>query len=135
LYFNLKRLSSGALLWGTLIRLKKRTKQFFLVLLLNAYLLFQPLTSSAVFFFTGDTSTPHDPKLHPSYFYFHPFVQSFSGFEPHFDLFKYFFHLKSQPSKKDLAVVGGTDLQLRQGKEKFYIPYKLPGKVIDLKEK
>ena len=60
--------------------------------------------------------------------------KAFLGIEPHFDLFKYFFHLKPQPSKKELAVVGGASPK-PQGREKFYIPYKLPGKVIDWKDK
>jgi len=59
--------------------------------------------------------------------------EAFLGIEPHFDLFKYFFHLKPQPRNAKTAIVGGAGLQLRQGREKFYIPYKLPGKVIDWK--
>ena len=106
-----------------------------LLLLLNAGLEFQPLISSWPFFSLGDSSASLDPKLHSLYFYFRSSVQGFSRDRAHFDLFKYFFHLKPQPSKKELAVVGGASLQLRQGREKFYIPYKLPGKVIDWKDK
>ena len=54
---------------------------------------------------------------------------------PHFDLFRYLFHLKPQPSKKEIAIVGGAGLQLHQGMDKVYIPYKMSGKVIDWKSK
>ena len=61
--------------------------------------------------------------------------KAFLGIESHFDLFRYLFHLKPQPSEKEIAVVGGARLQLRQGMEKVYIPYKLSGKVIDWRSK
>src|SRR6185312_15895563 len=57
--------------------------------------------------------------------------EAFLGIEPHFELFRFLFHLKPQPDSYDLDVVGGAGLQLRQGKEKVYIPYKLSSKVID----
>jgi len=59
--------------------------------------------------------------------------EAFLGIEPHFDLFKHLFHLKPQPSGEEIYVVGGAGLQLRQGIEKVYIPYKLSSKVIDWK--
>jgi len=55
----------------------------------------------------------------------------FLGIEPHFDLFIFLFHLKPQQDSYDLDVIGGAGLQLRQGKDKVYIPYKLSSKVID----
>ena len=61
--------------------------------------------------------------------------EAFLGIEPHFELFRFLFHLKPQPNSNDLDVVGGAGLQLRQGKEKVYIPYKLSSKVIDWKLK
>ena len=45
------------------------------------------------------------------------------------------FPLKPQPDSYILDVVGGAGLQLRHGKDKVYIPYKLSGKVIDWKSK
>ena len=57
--------------------------------------------------------------------------EAFLGIEPHFELFRFLFHLKPQPNSNDLDVVGGAGLQLRQGKAKVYIPYKLSSKVID----
>ena len=57
------------------------------------------------------------------------------GIEPHFELFRFLFHLKPQPDTYDLDVVGGAGLQLRQGKDKVYISYKLSSKVIDWKPK
>jgi hypothetical protein len=35
------------------------------------------------------------------------------GIEPHFDLFRYLFHLKLQPSESSTYEVGGARLQLR----------------------
>jgi hypothetical protein len=48
------------------------------------------------------------------------------GIEPHFDLFCYLFHLKPQPNESSMYKVNGAGLQLRQGMEKKYIPYKFP---------
>ena len=59
----------------------------------------------------------------------------FLGIEPHFELFQFLFHHKPQPDSFVLDVVGGAGLQLRQGKDKVYIPYKLSNKVIDWKLK
>ena len=57
--------------------------------------------------------------------------EAFLGIEPHFELFRFLFHLKLQPDSYILDVVGSAGLQLRQGKDKVYIPYKLSNKVID----
>ena len=59
----------------------------------------------------------------------------FLGIEPHFELFRFLFHLKPQPDSYKLDVVGGAGLQLRQRKDKVYILYKLSSKVIDWKPK
>ena len=61
--------------------------------------------------------------------------EAFLGIEPHFELFRFLFHLKPQPDSYVLDVVVGAGLQLRQGKDKVYIPYKLSSKVIDWKPK
>ena len=61
--------------------------------------------------------------------------EAFLGIEPHFELFRFLFHLKPQLDSYNLDVVGGAGLQLRQGKDKVYIPYKLINKVIDWKPK
>ena len=61
--------------------------------------------------------------------------EAFLGIEPHFKLFRFLFHLKPQLDSYKLDVVGGAGLQLRQGREKVYIPYKLSNKVIDWKPK
>ena len=58
---------------------------------------------------------------------------AFLGIEPHFDIFQYFFHLKPQPSKSKIDVVGGAGLQFLQGKKTKYISYELSDKVIDWK--
>ena len=59
--------------------------------------------------------------------------EAFLGIEPHFDLFKYFFHLKPHPNESKVDVVGGAGLQFRQGRKPKYIPYELSDKVIDWK--
>ena len=57
--------------------------------------------------------------------------EAFLGIEPHFELFRFLFHLKPQPNRFVLDVVGGAGHQLRQRKEKVYIPYSLSSKLID----
>jgi len=57
------------------------------------------------------------------------------GIEPHFELFRFLFHLKPQPDFYVLDVVGGAGLQLRQRKDRVYIAYSLSSKVIDWKPK
>ena len=61
--------------------------------------------------------------------------EAFLGIESHFEFFHRLFHLKPQPNSTKLDVVGGVGIQLRQGMDKKYIPYKLSGKVIDWKQK
>ena len=61
--------------------------------------------------------------------------EAFLGIEPHFELFRFFFHLKCQPDSFVLDVVGGAGLQLRQGKHREYISYSLSYKVIEWKPK
>ena len=51
--------------------------------------------------------------------------EAFLGIEPHFELFHHIFHLKPHPNSTKLDVVGGAGIQLRQGKDEVYIPYKL----------
>src|SRR6185503_9927139 len=40
--------------------------------------------------------------------------EAFLSIEPHFELFRFFFHLKPQPDSYVLDLVGGAGLQLRQ---------------------
>jgi len=61
--------------------------------------------------------------------------EAFLGIKPHFELFRFLFHLKLQPYSYILDVVGGTGLQLRQRKDRIYIPYSLSNKVIEWKPK
>jgi len=61
--------------------------------------------------------------------------EAFLGIEPHFELFRFCFHLKPQPESYVLDVVGGAALQLRQGKHREYISYSLSNKVIEWKPK
>ena len=61
--------------------------------------------------------------------------EAFLGIKPHFELFRFFFHLKPQPDSYVLDVVGGAGLQLRQGKHREYISYSLSNKVIEWKPK
>ena len=57
--------------------------------------------------------------------------EAFLGIEPHFELFRFLFYLKPQPDRFVLDVVGGAGLQLRQRKDRVYIPYNLSNKVIE----
>ena len=57
------------------------------------------------------------------------------GIEPHFELFRFLFHLKPQPDSFVLDLVGGAGLQLRQRKDRVYIPYSLSSKLIEWKPK
>ena len=57
--------------------------------------------------------------------------EAFLGIEPHFELFRFLFHLIPQPDSYVLDVVGSAGLQLRQRKDRVYIPYSLSSKVID----
>jgi len=61
--------------------------------------------------------------------------EAFLGIKPHFELFRFLFHLKLQPYSYILDVVGGAGLQLRQKKDRVYIPYSLSNKVIEWKSK
>jgi len=61
--------------------------------------------------------------------------EAFLGIEPHFELSRHLFHLKPQPNSIKQDVVGGVGIQLRQGIDRVYIPYKLSSKVIDWKPK
>ena len=61
--------------------------------------------------------------------------EAFLGIEPHFELFRFLFHLKPQPDSFVLDVVGGAGLQLRQRKDREYISYSLSNKVIEWKPK
>ena len=82
-----------------------------------------------------DPVASSDPKFLCSYFHLRAFMRSFSGHRPHFELFRYLFHLKLQPNRFVLDVVGGAGLQLRQRKDRVYIPYDLSNKVIEWKPK
>ena len=61
--------------------------------------------------------------------------EAFLGIKPHFELFRFLFHLKPQLDSYILDVVGGAGLQLRQRKDRVYIPYSLSNKVIEWKHK
>jgi len=61
--------------------------------------------------------------------------EAFLGIKPYFELFCFPFHLKPQLGFYNLDVVGGAGLQLRQEKDKVYIPYKLSSTVINWKPK
>jgi hypothetical protein len=51
---------------------------------------------------------------------------SFLGIEPHWDLFRFLFHVKPQPTSKNLSVAGGAGIQLRQQAADKYLSYKFP---------
>ena len=51
--------------------------------------------------------------------------EAFLGIHPHFDLFKSLFSLNPFPNLKNIARVGGADLQFCPGMAEKYIPYTL----------
>jgi hypothetical protein len=54
------------------------------------------------------------------------FCEAFLGIEPHWDLFRFLFRIKPQPTSKNLSVVGGAGIQLRQQAGNKYLAYKFP---------
>jgi hypothetical protein len=54
------------------------------------------------------------------------FYEAFLGIEPHWDLFRFLFHIKPQPTSKNLSVAGGAGIQLRQQAGNKYLSYKFP---------
>jgi hypothetical protein len=54
------------------------------------------------------------------------FCEAFLGIEPHWDLFRFLFRIKPQPSSKNLSVAGGAGIQLRQQAGDKYLSYKFP---------
>ena len=61
---------------------------------------------------------------------FEHLCEAFLGIEPHFELFRFLFHLKPLLDSFVLDAVGGAGLQLRQRKDREYISYSLSNKVI-----
>jgi hypothetical protein len=54
------------------------------------------------------------------------FCKAFLGIEPHWDLFRFLFRVKPQPTTKKLAVIGGAGIQLRQQAGEKYLSYRFP---------
>jgi hypothetical protein len=54
------------------------------------------------------------------------FCEAFLGIEPHWDLFRFLFRAKPQPTSKKLSVVGGAGIQLHQQAGERYLSYKFP---------
>ena len=92
-----------------------------------------PISSGASFSIGGVQAHHLTPNsiLHISIFVH--LCEAFLGIEPYFDLFQYFFHLKSHPNDSKVDVVGGAGLQFHQVKQPKYILYDLSDKVIDWK--
>jgi hypothetical protein len=54
------------------------------------------------------------------------FCEAFLGIEPHWDLFRFLFRVKPQPTSKNLSFIGGAGFQLRQQAGDAYLSYKFP---------
>jgi hypothetical protein len=61
---------------------------------------------------------------HISIFIF--YCEAFLGIEPHWDLFRFLFRIKPQPTTKNLSIVGGAGIQLHQQAGDKYLTYKFP---------
>jgi hypothetical protein len=57
------------------------------------------------------------------------FCEALLGIEPHWDLFRYLFRVKPQPTSKNPSIVGGTGIQLRQHAGDKYLSYKFPSNI------
>jgi hypothetical protein len=57
------------------------------------------------------------------------FCEAFLGIEPHWDLFRFLFRVKPQPTSKNLSVVGGAGIQLRQQASEKSLSYKFPSNI------
>jgi hypothetical protein len=57
------------------------------------------------------------------------FCEAFLGIEPHWDLFRFLFRVKPQPTTKNPSVVGGAGIQLRQQAGDKYLSYKFPSNI------
>jgi hypothetical protein len=57
------------------------------------------------------------------------FCEAFLGIEPHWDLFRFLFRVKPHPTAKNLSVVGGAGIQLRQQAGDRYLSYKFPSNI------
>jgi hypothetical protein len=55
--------------------------------------------------------------------------EAFLGIEPHWDLFRFLFRIKPQPIAKNLSIVGGAGIQLRQQAGDRYLSYKFPSNI------
>ena len=76
-----------------------------------------------------------DPQFLHSYFDLRAFVRSFSGHRAPFRTLSLSFSFETVARQIHLRVVGGVGLQLRQRKDRVYIPYDLSNKVIEWKPK
>jgi hypothetical protein len=54
------------------------------------------------------------------------FYEAFLGNEPHWDLVRFLFRVKPQPTTKNPSVVGGAGIELRQQAGDKYLSYKFP---------
>jgi hypothetical protein len=54
------------------------------------------------------------------------FCKAFLGIKPHWNLFRFLFRIKPQPTSKNLSVAGGAGIQLRQQAGNKYLTYKFP---------
>jgi hypothetical protein len=57
------------------------------------------------------------------------FCEAFLRIGPHWDLFRFLFQVKPQPTTKNLSVVGGASIQLRQQASDRYLSYKFPSNI------
>jgi hypothetical protein len=55
--------------------------------------------------------------------------EAFLGIEPHWDLFRFLFRVKPQPTIKNPSIVGGAGIQLRQQAGDKYLSYKFPSNI------
>jgi hypothetical protein len=59
------------------------------------------------------------------------FCEAFLGIEPHWNLFRFLFRVKPQPTTKNLSIVGGAGIQLRQQAGDRYLSINSPPTFLD----
>jgi hypothetical protein len=57
------------------------------------------------------------------------FCEAFLGIEPHWDLFRFLFRVKPQPTSKNPSIVGGAGIQFRQQAGDRYLSYKFSSNI------
>jgi hypothetical protein len=101
----------------------------FTIFLCGVWLSPLALSSRGLLYFYGLELHHLNPNLICHIAIFIHFCKAFLGIEPHWDLSRFLFRIKPQPTSKNPSVVGGTGIQLRQQTGDRYLSYKFPSNI------